>query len=154
MFWIFPLALVGSFLEGEFTLMAICFILLAQGKTLPLIPLAVVAALGAFLGDWCCFELGRSRGERLVQRWPRIKTMLDAVGGFLNRAPVIALLILRFQIACRMAGNLSLGMGELQRSRYLVFNGVACCAWAATILPLCQFFAKLTRGLLSALGNG
>ncbi len=154
MFWIYFLALFGCLVEGEFTLLAICFLLHAQDVAPPLIALAALAVIGAFLGDWACFELGRRNGTQLTQRWPRIQTILETVGGFIKRAPVIALPILRFQIACRMVGNLSLGMGSLNRSAYLIFNGVACVAWAAVIVPLCSYFAQFMTQLLATLGDG
>lgn len=153
LFLIYPIALFGCLVEGEFTLLAICLFLNAQATTPPLVPLAAMAAIGAFFGDWTCFELGRRHGNQLTQRWPRIQIILNTVGGFIKGAPVIALPILRFQIACRMVGNLSLGMGNLDRSRYLIFNGVACIAWAAVIVPLCFYFTQFMVSLFGSLGS-
>ncbi len=132
---------LGAFAEGELTVLAAAFAVnrgwLSGG------PLPYVAFAGAFLGDWFFFELGRRKGEAWLEDKPKTRRLVSSVSGFLAKYSWGALFILRFQIACRMAGNFALGAGDLGRGRYLALNGVACALWAIAIPKLCLFFWKM-----------
>jgi len=133
------LAYVATFIEGEFSMLALGYAV-HQGR-LSLTALIVAAALGSFCGDWFFYELGRRKGKLWLQRWPRLYTKTQKVNQAVQRFAFLTIVILRFQIAMRMLGCFTLGSGKLPRNRFLPFNAVACSIWAAFIAWLCLAFA-------------
>lgn len=143
MFMVYALVVVATMIEGEFSMMLVGYLMFNGDLALEVLPLGLAAALGAFLGDWFFFEMGRNRGGAFLQRWQWLSKRLESVAALLARFPLFTLLILRFQIGFRMVGNIILGQGDLNRGRYLVLNAVACLAWATVIIPLCLGFARV-----------
>jgi len=129
---------VGTFIEGEFTVLAACFAV--SQETLTATPVMAAAYVGAFSGDWFFFRLGRRKGDAWLQDRPKLSRSVAAVSKLLVKYSWGAIFILRFQIGCRMAGNFALGSGGMKLSRYLVLNGLACLLWAVFIPKLCLFF--------------
>ena len=147
MHW-YLLILIGTVVEGEFTLVAAGFGVVNGGLENPAI--MAVAAAGAFLGDALFFELGRRKGEVICKRWPWFGIRAKRISVLLEKRPELTLLILRFQIGLRSAGNLTVGMSDLKRGRYYPINGFACVLWAVFIVLLCHWFARFMTALWAA----
>jgi membrane protein DedA with SNARE-associated domain len=142
------LILIGTFIEGEFTLVAAGFG--AANGVLHNPTIMVFAAGGAYAGDLFFFELGRRKGDVICRRWPWFGHRAKRISVLLAKRPELTLLILRFQIGLRSAGNLTVGMSGLNRKRYLLINAVACVLWAIGIVLLCHWFAKFMTALWNA----
>ncbi len=146
------LIFIGTFFEGEFTLVAAGFAV--EAGYFRLTPIMIIAFFGAFLGDWCLFEIGRNKASYLLRHLPSLKDKGARVGRLLNRFPILTLFILRFQIGLRMVGNFSMGMGTLSRKRYLPLNLIACLLWSMVISEICIWFARIMVPLWSAILSG
>ena len=129
---------VGTFLEGEMVMIAAA--VGVYNNHLSMSWVVAAALVGSFSGDWCWFELGRRKGEGWLENRPKWKPRLQGVSRFLQKHPIFSIFLLRFQIAMRMAGNFTLGYGELGRVRYLALTFAACFLWAWTIAQLCFWF--------------
>jgi len=140
-----PLILIGTILEGELTLLVAC--LGAIYGDLLLVPIALLGSVGAFLGDWLFFELGRRNGEALLRRFRWLRGRFDRFAELLAKKPVLTLFILRYQIGMRMVGNFLLGSSEIDRRRYLELNAIACLSWGIAITVIGYWFFILTAPL-------
>lgn len=148
MFW-YVLVALGSFLEGEFTLVAAGFAV--HHRALDPRIIMIVAGPAAFLGDWLFFEIGRRRGDQILHRWPGPGRRALLFGRFMKRFPILAIFFLRFQIGFRMMSNFSLGTSEISRGKYLVLNFLASVLWSVTIVSFCVWFARVFSAILSEL---
>ena len=148
MLW-YLLILIGTFVEGEFTLIAATAGVL--WSNLQIIHLVWIAWLGSFLGDILFFQLGRSHGASFKARLPKLGERMDRVVSLLAKRPLLTIFILRFQIGMRMMGNFSLGCSSMDRSRYLKLNLIACLVWSLFTTALCYYFLKYTADLWEAL---
>lgn len=150
MIW-YPLIFFGVFFEGEFTLVLAGFGVVSLGLWMP--GVALIAAVAGFLGDWFFYELGRSRGEVVQRRWPKLVRRGMRLTQLFSKFPSLFLFILRFQIGMRMVGNFSIGMGgHIEKKRYLFLNSLACVVWAVAITVLCFYFAQIMSALFSMSG--
>jgi membrane protein DedA with SNARE-associated domain len=69
-------AILSLLVPSTVILLAVGAIIAVGG--LPLLPLIIAAAVGAFLGDWFSYTLGRWFKKPILNAWP-MRTMPDAV---------------------------------------------------------------------------
>ncbi len=136
---------LGTFVEGEFTILAACAAVL--WGDLNLYGVMVSGCLGAWLGDWFFFELGRRKGEAFIHRRAWLRGRLDKVGDFLAMSPILAIFFFRFQLCMRMIASFSLGCSDLKKPRFLYLNLMASALWAFVIGWVCTNFLIFTEDL-------
>ncbi len=134
----YVLIVLGTAIEGEIVLLAAGYAVF-QGE-FSLYPVMGAAFLGAFLGDCFWFEIGRRRGDRILARWPRLKSRCERAAKFLGRFALLAIPLMRFQIGMRTISCLALGMSDLSRSRFRIMTLVAAAIWAMVIAYICYLF--------------
>lgn len=93
----------------------------------------VLAALGAILGDLCCYAVGRSIG---LKRWRwmrarRIQAAFDWARQRLTRRTAVVMFTARFIPFARLAVNLTAGALHVPLPRYLLLVSLAALAWAS-----------------------
>lgn len=140
LFW-YLLIVLGTAAEGEVVLLAAGYAVF-QGK-LDLYPVMVAAFSGACLGDSFWFELGRRRGDRIMARWPALRSRGEPLVRLLKKFALFAILILRFQIGMRSLGHLAFGMSDLPRKRFWMVTLIAAAIWAVLISYICYLFMGL-----------
>lgn len=91
-----------------------------------------VAALGAVVGDGCCYAIGRRLG---LERWRwqregRIAAALDRVRSVILSRPAVLIFTARYIPFARIAVNLSAGAARLPLRRFLPLSAAAGTAWA------------------------
>jgi membrane protein DedA with SNARE-associated domain len=116
----YPVVFAGSLLEGE-TVVALGG-LAARREYLELHWVVACAAAGGFLGDQFFFALGRCYGERLLQRYPRLKPPMARVHVLVVRYENWIVIGLRFMYGLRIAGLLAIGMNRIGWLRFAGFN--------------------------------
>lgn len=92
-----------------------------------------VAAVGAVLGDLCCYGIGRAGGlDRWAwQRRPRVAAAIARVRAHVQRRTAVLVFTARYVPFARIAVNLAAGATKVPLARYLPLSAAAGLAWAA-----------------------
>ena len=125
---------VGSLLEGETTVVLAGFA--AHQGYAPWWAVTLLAALINFLWDQAYFALGRSRGDWLLSRMPRLRPAVERVVPLLQRRRRWLIFGVRFLYGLRTAGPLALGMSGVRWREFAIFNALGAAAWAVTFSSL------------------
>jgi membrane-associated protein len=116
-------------MPSETTVVAVAVGAAASGRPHPVV-LVIVAAAGAYLGDWVSFRIGRraapperlGRRARLVHDWARL--MVDRRGGLL-------IVFARYVPGGRSATAFAAGAVGYPARRFGLYTGAAVILWAA-----------------------
>lgn len=106
--------------------------------------LALVAALGAFLGDNIAYVIGRSVGTNRW-RWMRGRRMQKAfrwAGLELRKRPASLILVARFVPIGRVAVNLTAGATHFPHVRFVLLTVLSANLWAAYSVGIGLFFGQ------------
>ncbi len=152
-------------LEGE---TFVIFVSLAAQKGLLNVWLLFLAAWsGTFLGDQLLFLAGRRYGERILNRFPKLKKPVDLCLQWLERHAPAFILSYRFIYGIRNVSSFAIGMSHLPWKKFLFWNAIAAGVWAASFTGFGYFygafidhvrpepdtlFAGVRQFMLSALG--
>lgn len=146
----YPMLLLGTALEGETILLVAAF--LAHTGYLELHWVMVTGALGAFIGDQTCFQLGRRRigaaARRFIHRRPRWQARLERAQGLLERYQTPVILGFRFLYGLRTVTPFAIGMSDIRARRFAALDGVAAAIWAVLIGLLGYLFGAALETLL------
>jgi membrane protein DedA with SNARE-associated domain len=122
---------VGTFLEGE-SVLALGGVAAAYGY-LTFWKVVAVAMTGAFLGDQCCFYLGRRYGARILARYPKLAAKAPRVEALVRRWDAPAVILLRFLYGLRIAGPIMIGSFGINPWRLAFFNLIGVLIWAPLV---------------------
>lgn len=116
---------------GEVAVTALGALAVTAGSP-PLWAVVACAAASAFVGDACCYLIGRSVG---TQRWgwmrtPRVQQALGWARRRLDGGMATVLFTARFVPFARLAINLVAGATRLPPPRYLALVALAAAGWA------------------------
>ena len=138
----------GAFLEGE-TILALAGLAAYRGY-LDLYKVVAVAMLAGFLGDQLYFFLGRFKGNKVLERFPRMQRRAQRFDAMLSRwhAPVI--IGIRFMYGFRIVGPILLGMGRVPAWKFMLYNFIGAAIWAPLITAIGYFFGSVVK---TALGH-
>jgi membrane protein DedA with SNARE-associated domain len=125
---------VGTFLEGE-TVLALGGVAAAYGY-LSFPGVVAVAVLGAFLGDQCCFYLGRRYGHRVLARFPSLAAKAPRVQELVRRWDAPVVIVLRFLYGLRIAGPMVIGSCGISPWRLAFFNFIGTLLWAPLVASI------------------
>jgi membrane protein DedA with SNARE-associated domain len=128
---------LGTFLEGE-TVLALGGVAASYGY-LTLYKVMMVAVIGAFLGDQCCFYVGRRFGPAILARYPSIAAKAGRVQALVRRWDAPAVILLRFMYGLRIAGPIVIGSCGISPWRLALFNFIGTLIWAPLIATLGYF---------------
>lgn len=139
--------LLGTLLEGETVLLAAGFA--CHQGLLDWRLVAVLAVLGATLGDQSAFLLGRWRGTSLLRRFPSLGRTLPRIETLLERYHAPVILFVRFMYGMRIAGPLLLGLSRVPTARFALLNLVGAVLWVAVVASIGYSFGVTMTALLS-----
>lgn len=140
------LAFVWTFLEGE-TFVLFAGFAAAQGLLHP-IPLVAATWLGSFSGDQAYFWLGRHFGVRLLDRFPKWRSGVEAALYWLERYNLGFILSFRFIYGVRNFSSFAMGVSAVHWKRFLSLNLLAALLWAASFVALGFFVGHAFRATL------
>ena len=140
---------IGTFLEGE-SVLALAGVAAAYGY-LSYAKVVAVAIVGAFLGDQCCFYIGRRYGPRILARYPRLAAKAPRVQAILRRWDAPAVIVLRFLYGLRIAGPLVIGTCGISPWRLAVFNFIGTLIWAPLIAGIGYFAGQALEAWIGRL---
>ena len=138
----------GTLLEGESVLLLAGYA--AYSGLLELHIVIAIATVGSFLGDQLWFYLGRTQGQRLLEKYPsyiapaaRARELLDKY-----HAPII--LALRFLYGLRTVLPFVIGMSErISTLRFQVLNFISAAIWASSGAVAGYLFGNAIEAILS-----
>lgn len=131
---------VGTFLEGESVVLAGGFA--AYHKLLSLPVVYLVCFIGSFLGDQFWFYIGRWKGGRVLDRFPKFKGNFAKVRRWMGRGEDLAVVASRFIPGTRMATPLLLASGGYSAWRFAMFNAIGAAVWSLSLASLGWYIAK------------
>lgn len=164
----FVTAVVDGFfppIPSETVLVAAAAAAASTGDVTTVVMVAVVAAIGAIIGDNIAYAIGRGIGTARF-RWmraPRVKAILERTSRALNERGAPLLLGARFIPAGRVAVNMSAGALHYPRRRFVplsIAGGVVWAVYSAAIGALAgqwlkgQPFLSAVIGVVGALVIG
>jgi membrane protein DedA with SNARE-associated domain len=123
--------LAGTLLEGESVLLLGGFA--AHRGYLDLPTVVGVAILGSFLGDQIWFFLGRRKGARLLERYPKYAAPAARAQALLARYHMPLILSVRFLYGLRTVLPFVIGMSDISTARFQVLNFGGAVLWSVTI---------------------
>jgi membrane protein DedA with SNARE-associated domain len=142
----YPALFVGSFLEGESVLVAAGF--LARGGYLNLKLVMLIALTGTYIADVSLYFLGRSKGEKIIAKFPMAKAYYPKVKTLFERYGVWAVFVTRYLYGLRLAAAATFGLTKMKRRKYLSFNFLSCMIWAVLMGSLGYTFGASLEALM------
>jgi membrane protein DedA with SNARE-associated domain len=129
-------AVVGILVPGTPILMAVA----AAGAmaSMDIMPIMIVAIIGAVVGDFVSYWLGHRFRSRLWSMWPFATRpmLIGHAERFFHRYGTASVAICRFVPALRSTVPLVAGMAGMTRSRFLLANVSSAFVWApAHVVP-------------------
>lgn len=139
------LALVGLFIPATALMIAVGG-LLGAGTIDPL-PVIACAAIGAILGDWISYRIGRRIGPSVYRRWPlnRHRSMVARARLFFRRYGFISIFLGRFLGPIRATIPLVAGVMEMAPRRFQLANVSSAFLWVPVMFAP-GYFAVRTMG--------
>lgn len=122
---------VGTLLEGETILIAAGFAAHRGLLDLPIVIL--VAMLGGTLGDQLAFQIGRWKGDALIERFPALARHKPRVHELLENHTTLFILTVRFLYGLRIAGPVLLGSSRVPMLRFAMLNLIGAALWATVV---------------------
>lgn len=117
---------------------------LAAAGDLSLVLVIAAGTVGAVMGDWTAYWIGRAGGgpiKRAVARVAGAERLAAAEGMVQRRGPVLVF-VGRFLPGLRIAINMSCGAGQMRFLRFVVFNALGAVVWATQAALLGYFAGK------------
>ncbi len=114
---------------------------------LPFIPTWLAATLGAGLGDWLSFWLGRRFRDALWQHWPlsRRPNLKAESAAFLARWGALGVFASKFWGPLRAAVPIAAGVGGLPNLPFQIANWASAALWAFVLLAPGSFGLEAIR---------
>jgi membrane protein DedA with SNARE-associated domain len=143
--------LVGAFLEGE-TILALAGLAAHRGY-MDFYTVVAIAMMAGFAGDQFYFYLGRSRGARILARFPGAEERARRFDAMLERWHAPLIIGIRFMWGFRIIGPILLGMGRVPAWKFMVYNFIGAAIWAPLVAGIGYLFGSALESVLHDLKN-
>jgi len=112
-------------------------------------PILVAGALGAAMGDWLSYWIGRKLEHRVQNIWPLSKypEMIPRGEAFIRKWGALGIFIGRFSGPLRASVPLVAGIFEMPFWRFQFANFTSAFVWAAVLLTIGDVASKLIQML-------
>jgi membrane protein DedA with SNARE-associated domain len=137
------LAFISLLLPAWAALVGIGALISSSG--ISLWPVLVAGAVGAALGDWLSFWIGRKLGPSVAHVWPlsRHPELLPRGEVFVRKWGALGIFIGRFSGPLRASVPLIAGIFEMPYWRFQFANFTSAFVWAAVLLTLGDVGSKI-----------
>lgn len=122
--------LLGTFLEGE-TILILGGVAAHLGS-LDLSLVILTAFLGSSAGDQLYYFIGRWKGRKLLNHFPRWVGSAQKVFRLLERHKNVVILSFRFFYGLRNVTPFALGISRVETSRFVALNLIGAALWAVS----------------------
>jgi membrane protein DedA with SNARE-associated domain len=139
-------AVLGILIPGTPILMTVAGAAAMAGQ--PMIPFLILSIIGAVIGDFCSFWLGKRFSNRLRGVWPFSSrpTLMDNASHFFERYGTYSVALCRFVPVLRSTVPLVAGMAGMRQKRFVLANVSSAFVWApAHIYPAQMAGMSITR---------
>ena len=140
---------LGGIFEGEAVL--VLGGLAAFGGFLKLPLVFFFALMGAMASDWTWFFVGRHKGKKVIERWPKLKNLMLKPQRHIDKRASFISFALRFMYGFRTVVPLSLGMSAIKTPVFLFFNTLGSMLWVLVIGISGYFFGNVMEAFLGKL---
>lgn len=132
-------AVLGVLIPGTPILMAVAGAGAMAGQ--PMLPFLVLSIIGAVIGDFVSFWIGKRYSFRLRGFWPfrSRPTLMDNAVRFFHRYGVYSVALCRFVPVLRSTVPLVAGMAGMRQWRFVTANVASACVWAPVHIYPAQF---------------
>jgi membrane protein DedA with SNARE-associated domain len=132
-------AVLGILIPGTPILMTVAGAAALAG--MPMLPILLVAIVGAVIGDFLSFYLGHRFNGRLRGLWPfrSRPTLMHRAEGFFRRYGTASVALCRFVPVLRSTVPLVAGMAGMARHKFLLANVSSALIWAPAHVYPAQF---------------
>src|SRR5919201_3062118 len=137
---------IGTFLEGETILVMAGFF--AERGYLELVTVMLVAASGAYVGHVFWFWLGRTRGVRLLDRFPKMKKHFGKGIRIFERYGAPAIFITQWLYGLRITCAVIIGISKISTLKFLIYEAITCIVWAIIIASAGFVFGTAVERIL------
>jgi membrane protein DedA with SNARE-associated domain len=144
--WGYLAVFVGTFLEGETILVIAGF--MAERGYMKIVIVAFVAFAGAFIGHLFWFWLGRAKGVKLLDRFPRMKKHFGKGIRMFERYGAPAIFITQWLYGLRITCAVIIGISRISTAKFLLYQAISCAVWAAAISCAGYFFGEVVERIL------
>ncbi|MFH1982196.1 MAG: DedA family protein [Pseudomonadota bacterium] len=127
----YPAVLLGTFLEGETTLVMAGFLAHRGYLSLPVV--LATAFVGTFIGDQLFFHIGRYKGTAILEKRPHWKVRTQRAFALLHQHQVKLILGFRFLYGLRSVTPFVIGASRISPWRYLCFSLIGGAFWTVTV---------------------
>jgi membrane protein DedA with SNARE-associated domain len=144
------LAFISLFLPAWAALIGIGTLVMAGG--LNFWPIWIAAAVGAALGDWLSYWIGRKLEHSVQHVWPlsRHPELIPKGEAFVKRWGALAIFIGRFFGPLRASVPLVAGIFEMPYWRFQIANWTSAFLWAAVLITTGDVIARVINWLWGA----
>jgi len=141
------LAFISLLLPAWAALIGIGTLIMAGG--LDFWSIWVAASIGAALGDWLSYWIGRKLEHAVQNVWPlsRYPELIPKGEAFVTKWGVLAIVIGRFFGPLRASVPLVAGIFDMPFWRFQIANFASAFLWAGMLLTLGDFLSKFVRWL-------
>ena len=139
---------IGAIFEGESILLLGGLSAYESYLAFPLV--IFFSILGAIVGDWCFFFLGRYKREFIFRRFPRLYQVAQKPHSFIERKPRLSSFAMRFMYGFRHVVPVSIGMSRIPTTQFMTWNMFGAVMWAFVVTGLGYVAGE---ALESVLGN-
>ncbi len=123
--------LLGAFIEGE-TMLILGGFAAHQGY-LGFPGVVLAAFTGSVCGDQLAYFIGRRYGERVLQRFPRLRAGVESATARLGRHETPLLVGFRFLYGIRNVTPLAAGLARIPVHRFVLLNMIGASAWSVSV---------------------
>ena len=137
---------IGTFLEGETTLLLAAFAAHQGYMELPYVMAA--ASLGSFCGDQSFFWLGRKRRRKTLARHPALAGKIEKAQALMERYRKLVMFFFRFMYGLRTVIPFAIGMSKIPAVEFITFSTVSAVVWAVLVAGAGYLFGNALESLL------
>jgi membrane protein DedA with SNARE-associated domain len=136
----------GTALEGETVLVLAGFF--ASQRYLSLSAVITAAFSGSYSAHLFWFWLGRSRGVRILKRYPNVERHFSKGVRLLERWGAPAILMSQFLYGLRITCSIVVGISRVPAAKFLVLQAIGCATWATAVGLLGYFFGHAVEQIM------
>jgi len=137
---------LGTFLEGETILVMAGFF--AERGHLEITLVVITAFLGSFTGHVAWFWVGRKKGVKILDRFPKMKNHFGKGIRMFERYGAPAIFITQWLYGLRITCAVVIGISRISTIKFLIYEAISCLVWAIAIGAAGYYFGFAVEKIL------